>query len=416
MNTASPVSASPDALRNRMVDRIVEAGGIRSARVEEAMRTVRRHEHVPAVSVERAYTNEAITIKPNNDGPLPLSCASVPSVVATMLEQLDVRVGDRVLEIGAGTGYNAALLAHLVGPSGRVTTVDIDPDVTRHAREALDATGYDHINVVTRDGALGAAEDAPYNRVIATVGVWDVPAAWWEQLAPGGRLVLPLRWRGQTRSVAFTREDDCMVSDSVELCGFLPMIGQDGERQGHIDDDGHVTLHWDADQPIDPEALRGVLDHAPVTVWSNATVGPEDPFDGVWLRMTAAERGTCRFEAQQAAVDAGLRKPAILSRTPALVEDDSLAYFVFERLPGEEGGTPRFALGAAGYGPAGADLASRLCRQINLWDNDRTVQPLITVYPSNTPGDRLVSGYVIDKPEARLVISYPASTRDRPAS
>ena len=83
-----------------------------------------------------------MTIKPNEGGPLPLSCASVPSVVAMMLDRLDVQPGDRILEIGAGTGYDAALLAHLAGPSGRVTTIDIGPEVTAHARQALEATGY----------------------------------------------------------------------------------------------------------------------------------------------------------------------------------------------------------------------------------------------------------------------------------
>jgi protein-L-isoaspartate(D-aspartate) O-methyltransferase len=89
------------------------------------------------------------------------------------------------------------------------------------------------VRVATRDGALGDPDHAPYDRIILTVGAWDIPTAWWDQLTPGGRLVVPLRWRGQTRSIAFTHTDGLMRSDSVHLCGFVPMLGQEGERTTH---------------------------------------------------------------------------------------------------------------------------------------------------------------------------------------
>jgi protein-L-isoaspartate(D-aspartate) O-methyltransferase len=111
-----------------------------------------------------------------------------------MLGQLDPQPGDRVLEIGAGTGYNAALLAELVSDTGSVTTVDIHPDVTDHARHALAETGYDRVRVVTGDGALGEPDHAPYDKIIVTVGPWDLPPAWFDQLAPGGTLVVPLHF------------------------------------------------------------------------------------------------------------------------------------------------------------------------------------------------------------------------------
>lgn len=397
MNTTT--ATSPEDLRARMVDNIVGAGHARSGQVEEAMRHVPRHHFVPDASVEDAYADIAVITKRAADGAA-LSCASVPSIVAMMLDQLDVQPGDRILEIGAGTGYNAALLAHLTGTSGQVTTVDIDPEVTAQARTALDANGYYRVRVITRDGAFAAPEHAPYDRIIFTVGAWDLPATIWDQLAPGGRLVVPLRWRGQTRSVSFVRENDRLRSDSVELCGFVPMIGQDGERTGHIDADKQVALYWDADQPINPTTVAGVLDQPKEAVWSNVFVGGEEPFDGVWLRLTATEASTCRIAVEKPAVDSGLCVPAIPSRSPALVEGDSLAYFTLRR---SEENRPRWELGAIGHGAAGNDLATRICEQILVWDQCRSAQPVITTYPANAVIGEEVT---IDKDHIRLVVSY----------
>jgi len=221
------------------------------------MRAVPRDAFLPGIELENAYTDQAMTIKDNPGKPLPLSCASVPSVVAMMLGQLDARVGDSVLEIGAGTGYNAALLAELID-HGQVTTVDIDSDVALHARTTPNATGYEHVTVIERDGLLGAAKSAPYDKIIATVGVWDIPTTWWEQLKDGGRLVLPPRWRGQTRSVALTRRGGELVSEGMELCGFVPIIGQNGERTSPLDADDTIRVHYDQDQHVDTDALAAI--------------------------------------------------------------------------------------------------------------------------------------------------------------
>ncbi|MEX5713303.1 hypothetical protein AB1484_35030, partial [Parafrankia sp. FMc6] len=125
-------------------------------------------------------------------------------------------------------------LAHLTGPGGHVTTIDIDPDVTSGASTALAAAGVEDVTVITGDGVFGDPDGHVHDRLIATVGVWDISSAWWDQLTPGGRLVLPLRWRGQTQAVAFRRDGNRMISETVELCGFVPMIGQEGERTAPI--------------------------------------------------------------------------------------------------------------------------------------------------------------------------------------
>jgi protein-L-isoaspartate(D-aspartate) O-methyltransferase len=135
-----------------------------------------------------------------------------------------------VLEIGAGTGYNAALLAELTGPEGFVTTIDIQRDVTLQARRNLRRVGYEHVRVVRADGARGIPAEAPFDRIIVTAGCWEVPRAWRDQLAPNGIIVLPLRLNAATALLAFRRRDDDLVSFAAAPCGFMPMEGRTGRR------------------------------------------------------------------------------------------------------------------------------------------------------------------------------------------
>ncbi|MGA5521013.1 methyltransferase, FxLD system [Streptomyces pseudogriseolus] len=391
-----------DQLRNRLVDAILAERRV-PADVERAMRTVPRDAFLPGLKLENAYTDQAVTIKDNPGKPLPLSCASVPSVVAMMLEQLGARTADDVLEIGAGTGYNAALLAELVD-RGSVTTVDIDPDVALHARTRLNATGYEHVTVIERDGLLGAPENAPYDRIIATVGVWDIPATWWDQLNDGGRLVLPLRWRGQTRSVALTRHGDELVSEGMELCGFVPIIGQHGEKTSPLNADDTIRVHYDEDQDVDPNSLAATLqtDKPALEVPSAQRVGGEEPFDGVWLRATASDDRVCRLEVTpQALTQELLRRPAIPVRSPALVEGDSLAYLTITR----EGtdAEPLFRLGAAAYGPHAEKLARDPVAHIDAWGSDRLAVPRMTITPA---GCASTADHAISKPESRITLTY----------
>jgi protein-L-isoaspartate(D-aspartate) O-methyltransferase len=151
---------------------------------------VESNQALPHAPLEDAYANTVVDVKYDTDG-TSISCASQPEIVAIMLERLDARPGERILELGAGTGYNAALLAHLVGETGHVTTIDVDDDLVEGVRAHLAVAGVTNVEALTRDGALGHAEGAPYDRIIATVGAHGIPRAWLDQLAPGGRLVVP---------------------------------------------------------------------------------------------------------------------------------------------------------------------------------------------------------------------------------
>ncbi|ANY05578.1 methyltransferase domain-containing protein [Pseudonocardia sp. HH130630-07] len=148
--------------------------------------------HAAAVADAPVITQVDLgAVEPGATGSFPSSSCSRPGIVADMLLALDTQPGDRVLEIGTGTGWNAALLAHRVGPGGHVTTIEVDPALADGARRALTAAGYAP-TVVTGDGTAGVPDHAPYDRVIATAAIREVvPPAWPAQLRPGGRLVTP---------------------------------------------------------------------------------------------------------------------------------------------------------------------------------------------------------------------------------
>src|SRR4029079_19190306 len=189
-----------DRARVRLVGGLRDSGRLCSAAVEEAFRAVPRHLFLPGVPLPRAYADEAVAVQ-TVDG-VTTSSASQPSMMAIMLAQLDLRPGHRVLEIGAGTGYNAALMARLVGRQGHVVSVDIDADLVDGAARHLAAAEVSDVELVCGDGALGHPSAAPYDRIVLTVGSGDVRPEWVAQLAPGGRLLLPLALWGTQVSVA----------------------------------------------------------------------------------------------------------------------------------------------------------------------------------------------------------------------
>jgi protein-L-isoaspartate(D-aspartate) O-methyltransferase len=217
-------------LNEALVDDLKNKGLIQTGRVEAAFRAVLRHLFLPGVPLEEVYSDRAISAKQDPAGQW-ISSSSQPAIMAIMLEQLGLEPGHKVLEIGTGPGYNAALMAHIVGESGQVVTVEIDDDLVRAAHQHLAAAGFEQVQVLCADGGYGAPDAAPFDRIILTVGAPDITPSWWNQLRLDGRLVLPLLLKGSMKSIAFEQAGDHLASLSVTDCGFIPLRGDFASTQ-----------------------------------------------------------------------------------------------------------------------------------------------------------------------------------------
>jgi protein-L-isoaspartate(D-aspartate) O-methyltransferase len=202
-------------LRERMVREQLQNRDVKDRAVLEAMRKVPRHRFVPANLMEAAY----------EDNPLPLMLGqtiSQPYIVAYMTQALQLRGTERVLEIGTGSGYQAAVLAELVP---EVYTIEILPELAEQARTTLEALGYKNVRIRIGDGYLGWPENAPFDRIIVTAAPDHVPQPLIDQLKPGGKMIIPLG-RMEQDLVLIEKSEQGISRRSTIPVRFVPMTGR----------------------------------------------------------------------------------------------------------------------------------------------------------------------------------------------
>ena len=212
------------ALRDRMVNEQLARRGISQRRVLDAFGSVKRHEFLPAGLKAHAY----------EDHPLPIGegqTISQPYMVALMTELLELKGGEKVLEVGAGSGYQAAILSRL---AEEVYTVERIAAIAARAKETLERLGITNVTLGVRDGTLGWPEHAPYDRVIVTAAAPRVPEALVGQLAVGGKLVIPVgSMFGQVLTVV-DKTDSGIATRQAGGCVFVPLLGKDGWQESEL--------------------------------------------------------------------------------------------------------------------------------------------------------------------------------------
>ncbi|MFH9612935.1 methyltransferase, FxLD system [Streptomyces pratensis] len=412
--TTPPATEVSDAseLRHQLVEQLRADHHIRTAAVERAFHTVPRHAFAPEVPLEAAYANDTIPTRHSPDGRV-ISSISAPWLQADMLEAARIQPGHHVLEIGSG-GYNAALIAELAGPTGHVTTLDIDPAVTERAARFLAATGYDDVRIVTADAEhlpAGLVPEDGFDAIVVTVDTWDLP--WIGALAEGGLLIAPLRLHGYHWAIGFTKVKGELHSDEpLIVCGFVAMQGAGAWTTNRRTVPGTgVHLSWEDGTALPVGQLAPALICEPTVIRTKITVGGQEPFDLLNLYLAGALPGFCRLEADPDGDNEVLNPPPQHWPAPAIVRGTSLARLTHERIGDGDDGKGRYEFVVHGHGDQGHLAAQEMAKQIEYWQhNHRGAHcPRITIRP--TAGRALVDSghepHVFAKKHSRITVDWP---------
>ncbi|MGY3061158.1 methyltransferase of FxLD system [Streptomyces sp. TE3672] len=413
--TVPPVPGEPAEavrLRGRMADIVIGNDWAPSPRVQAALREVPRHRFVPEAPLETAYHDDLAVVTVRDSPRTALSSVSAAWLQAHMIEELRLEPGTMVLEVGSG-GYNAELLAHVVGRRGRVVTVDIDPHVVHRTQRLCAEAGSGRVTDLLGDGGLGAPGHVPargFDGVVITHSTADIAPSWREQLAEGARLVVPLEMGGYTRSLTLVRRVDVLHAEHWTYCGFVRDRGAAARTAPAIPlAGGEVTVRWEDGPPGDTagldEALRGPRHELTTGLVVRGTFN----FETLQVYAATTLPGFCRLTAPEGAT------PVAQQDAAAMLGDGSLAYLthrVVEDAPDPADRLTEFFIHA--YGPAADELAKRFADCVRTWDQKvrESGYPPMTVHPAGTPDEQLPVGDVLDKPFARLVFRWPGRVPD----
>jgi protein-L-isoaspartate(D-aspartate) O-methyltransferase len=361
-------------LRRRLVDGLVASGHLRSAATERAFRKVPRDRFLPPDLAPRAHIDQTVVVEADGDGLATLS-STAPWMMAEMLELLDVRPGQRVLEIGTGTGYHAALLSELTGVGGSVRSEETNPRAAQAARQRLRELGFANVTVAT--SGAGPAPGSRFDRIVATCDAWPLPVSWASGLTDGGVLVAPLG--GFLHR--FERRGDRLVGGVTRSSHFMPRVPSRFARRWRLpplpESEDHASpragmVLQSVELPLDASLGRWLCDLQPVSAPTllrsvkeigarrGERVSREGRLDGLRLYLSLAER---RRFAHAEALDATRGMPG-WGFGVVDVESASAAFLAFTT-PHDVDATPR-DVGAL-YACGGSQALDALVERIEGW-------------------------------------------------
>lgn len=421
------------ALHKAMVDQLKADGYLSSVRLEAAFRAVPRHLFMPDKPLDEVYSPGREVGLHRSDGAR-ISMAVSPGGVAKILRLADVQPGQRVLEIGAGSGYNAALLAHMVGETGQVITMEIEEELVEKINAGFKVAGLSWAQAVCRDGTLGYAEASPYDWILMGTGVWDIAPAWLEQLKPGGRMLVPLQFRSHAqRLIEFERSDDCLDGLTRGYSLFTPIRGALSHPTDRIDTGpaSYLVVYISDRNPKGVAESVHQLLKGPGKNWSTKIqITMRELRCKLTLWLALREPNYCLlWEGSESPEDR--KGPGLIrygfwagDETFGLLGDRALS--VLTGPPGQPpylatgDPTPSFELYVRSYGQDDG-IAQRLIDRIRAWDEagcppasewDRGLPhneaPIrVRAYPKDSGYVPASDELVIDKRHTRLVINWP---------